>query len=61
MIITIDGYSCQGKSYVGRALAEEMGLEFLATGRLVRYVAFLFNSFRTAYPIQKFYCRKPLR
>ena len=44
MIITIDGYSCQGKSYVGRALAEEMGLEFLATGRLVRYVAFLFNQ-----------------
>ena len=43
MIITIDGYSCQGKSYVGRALAEEMGLEFLATGRLVRYVAFLLS------------------
>ena len=43
MIITIDGYSCQGKVTSGER-AEEMGLEFLATGRLVRYVAFLFNQ-----------------
>ena len=43
MIITIDGYSSQGKSYIGKALARECGLEFLATGNIVRYVAFQYN------------------
>lgn len=43
MIITIDGYCCQGKSFIGGRLAEELGLEFLATGRIVRYVAFLYT------------------
>ncbi len=43
MIITIDGYSNQGKSYIGRTLAKECGLEFLSTGNLVRYVAVLYN------------------
>lgn len=43
MIITIDGYSNQGKSYIGRILAKECGLEFLSTGNLVRYVAVQYN------------------
>lgn len=43
MIITIDGYSNQGKSYIGRTLAKECGLEFLSTGNLVRYVAVQYN------------------
>lgn len=44
MIITIDGYSNQGKSYIGRTLAKECGLEFLSTGNLVRYVAVQYNK-----------------
>ncbi len=43
MIITIDGYSSQGKSYIGKALARECGLEFLSTGNIVRYVAVQYN------------------
>lgn len=44
MIITIDGYCCQGKSFVGRELAKALGLEFLSTGNIVRYVAFVFTE-----------------
>lgn len=43
MIITIDGYSSQGKSYIGKTLAKECGLEFLSTGNIVRYVAVQYN------------------
>lgn len=39
MIITIDGYSCLGKSYIGGKVAKHLGIEFFSTGRLVRFVA----------------------
>lgn len=45
MVITIDGYSCQGKTYIGKILAEMMGLEFLSTGNIVRFTAFLYDKF----------------
>lgn len=44
MIITIDGYSSQGKSFIGKALATELGIEFLSTGNIVRYVAIQYNK-----------------
>lgn len=44
MIITIDGYSCQGKSYYGKKLADAMQMEFLSTGKMVRYTAYLFSE-----------------
>ena len=42
VLITIDGYCCQGKSTLGRRLAEELHLEFLSTGKIIRYVAYQF-------------------
>jgi|GEM_PF-2344952 len=39
MIITVDGFSCQGKSTVARTLAEELGWEFFSIGTLFRYLA----------------------
>lgn len=39
MIITIDGYSCLGKSYIGGKVAKHLGIEFFSTGKLVRFVA----------------------
>ena len=39
MIITIDGYSWLGKSYIGERLAMEMGIDYFPTGILVRFVA----------------------
>ena len=44
MIITIDGYSCQGKSYIGRTLSNTLELEFLSTGKIVRYVAYQYTK-----------------
>ena len=46
MIITIDGISCQGKSYIGKRLATELGIEFLSTGKIVRYVAYIFSTYQ---------------
>lgn len=40
MLITIDGYSCQGKSYLGEQIAKRMGLSFFSTGLLVRFIAY---------------------
>jgi cytidylate kinase len=40
MIITIDGLCGQGKSTVGKKLAEKTGFEFFSTGMLVRYAAY---------------------
>lgn len=40
MLITIDGYSCQGKSYFGEQIAQKMGLSFFSTGLLVRFIAY---------------------
>ena len=40
MLITIDGYSCQGKSHFGKQIAERLGLVFFPTGVLVRFVAY---------------------
>ncbi len=48
MIITIDGISCQGKSFIGRILANELGIEFLSTGKIVRYVAYIYSIIRTS-------------
>lgn len=45
MIITIDGYSCQGKTHIGKRLAEMLGIEFLSTGNIVRFTAFWYNRF----------------
>lgn len=39
MIITVDGFSCQGKSTVARTLAEELGWEFFSIGTLFRFLA----------------------
>ena len=44
MIITIDGFSCLGKSYIGDNISKRLGIEFLSTGKLVRYVAGTFAS-----------------
>ena len=38
MIITIDGFSCQGKSYFGKKVAEKLGIEHLSTGLIFRFV-----------------------
>lgn len=46
MIITIDGISCQGKSYIGKRLANELEMEFLSTGKIVRYVAYIYSTFQ---------------
>lgn len=45
MIITIDGYSSQGKTYIGSKLAKELQMEFLATGSIVRYTAYLYTIY----------------
>lgn len=45
MVITIDGYSCQGKTHIGKCLADMLGIEFLSTGNIVRFTAFLYNEF----------------
>lgn len=42
MIITIDGYCCQGKSTIGKKLAEALGWEFLSIGKVFRFVAVTF-------------------
>ena len=39
MIVTIDGLSGQGKSTIGKMLADKSGFEFFSTGLLVRLVA----------------------
>ncbi len=39
MIITLDGFSSQGKSSVGKALAEALGLSFFSIGSLFRFLA----------------------
>lgn len=39
MIITIDGLCGQGKSTIGKMLAEKTGFDFFSTGMLVRYAA----------------------
>lgn len=44
MIITIDGYSCQGKSTVARTLAERLGWEFFSIGAVFRYLAVVYNT-----------------
>lgn len=43
MIITIDGLSFQGKSYICEHLANRIGFKFFSTGILVRYIAFQYN------------------
>ena len=53
MLITIDGYSCQGKSYFGNQIAERLGLDFFPTGVLVRFVAhqYGFSNMREMDPV----------
>ncbi|MCP3690619.1 MAG: cytidylate kinase, partial [Planctomycetaceae bacterium] len=41
MIVTIDGPAGAGKSSVARALAAELGFDFLDTGAMYRSVAWL--------------------
>lgn len=43
MIITIDGLSFQGKSYICEHLANKVGFKFFSTGTLVRYIAVQYN------------------
>lgn len=44
MIITIDGYCCQGKSTVARMLAHELGYEFLSIGTVFRFLAVTYHA-----------------
>lgn len=39
MVITIDGYSWLGKSYIAKKLSMACGFRYLSTGMLVRYTA----------------------
>ena len=43
MIVTIDGLSFQGKSYICEHLAKKVGFDSLSTGNFVRYIAFQYN------------------
>ena len=54
MLITIDGYSCQGKSFFGQKIANIMGLSFFSTGRLVRFVAYCYglSKYRDTEPVR---------
>lgn len=47
MIITIDGFSCLGKSYIGEKVAKHLGIDFFSTGKLVRFVAGTFVSLQS--------------
>ena len=44
MIITIDGYCCQGKSTVARMLARELGYEFFSIGTVFRFLALTYHA-----------------
>lgn len=43
MVITIDGYCSQGKSFTAKELARQLKMEYFSTGKLVRYVAYLYS------------------
>lgn len=40
ILITIDGPSGSGKSTVGRALAQDLNIEFFSSGSLYRAIAY---------------------
>ena len=44
MIITIDGYCSQGKSFIARKLARQLEMEYFSTGKFVRYVAHVYST-----------------
>ena len=49
MVITIDGISWLGKSYIGKKLAEALEIDFFSTGLLVRLVAYKFVLCKSNY------------
>lgn len=61
MIITLDGFCCQGKSYLGKKLAGELGLEFFSTGMLVRFVAYNFTKLRDEISDKKMILEKAIK
>lgn len=43
MIITIDGFCCQGKSYFGKKISEKLGVDHLSTGLIFRLVVWEYS------------------
>ena len=54
MIITMDGYCCQGKSTIGRKLADSIGWEFLSIGKVFRFVAVTFAIWKQDEDVSEF-------
>lgn len=61
MIITIDGYSWLGKSYIGERLSHKLEIGFFSTGMLVRFVACKFVELENGISTEKAAVEKALR
>ena len=61
MIITIDGYSWLGKSYIGERLSHKLQIDFFSTGKLVRFVAYKFMELEDGILTEKAVVEKALR